>query len=335
MVEAIPDELFRQDQDGVYLDVHSKDPTLPFWPREAMIGQRMDGLLGSEVAEKRLGAIQRALGSGEVQVLEYSLHHQGDSRDFEARVVPYAPGETITIVRDITDRNLADRLKREFVSTVSHELRTPLTAIRGALGLLSAQREALPPGTRELADIADRNSQRLLGLVNDILDLDKVEQGTLDIQMEVHAILPLVRQAVEALRPYAQGLGVDFHLCAGAEGAAKVDSARLLQVLTNLLGNAAKFSPKGEPVQVRLARAGSRLRLEVENGGPGIPPAFRPRIFQKFAQADASDARRYPGTGLGLAISKALVERMGGEIGFESEPGRTVFFVAFAAEESA
>lgn len=241
------------------------------------------------------------------------------------------PLSMVGIVQDITERKAVDRLKREFVSTVSHELRTPLTAIKGSLGLLSGGVAGELPGlAKELVATAQKNADRLLILINDILDLEKVETGRMAFDLRDLPLHPLLLQALEDLGGYAQGLEVACELDpAPADlrtAQATVDEGRLLQVFGNLLSNAVKFSPPGERVRVRLLRAGRRLRVEVENGGPEIPPPFRERIFHKFAQADGSDSRQRGGTGLGLSIAKALVERMGGHIGFTSEPGRTVFF---------
>jgi PAS domain S-box-containing protein len=241
------------------------------------------------------------------------------------------PLSMVGTVQDITERRAVDRLKREFVATVSHELRTPLTAIKGSLGLLAGGVAGELPGlARELVATAQKNADRLLILINDILDLEKVETGRMAFDLRELPLYALLLQALEDLKGYAQGLEVACELDPPPTDlrAARVtvDEGRLLQVFGNLLSNAVKFSPPGERVRVRLLRAGRRLRVEVENGGPEIPPHFRDRIFHKFAQADGSDSRQRGGTGLGLSIAKALVERMGGHIGFDSEPGRTVFF---------
>lgn len=271
----------------------------------------------------------------------YRIEHRVLRPDGEERVVLEQgevfrdaggrPLSMVGIVQDITERRTVDRLKREFVSTVSHELRTPLTAIKGSLGLLTGGVGGELPGlAKELAATAQKNADRLLVLINDILDLEKVETGRMAFDLKDLPLHPLLLQATEDLRGYAQGFDVTCELDpAPADlrtARATVDEGRLLQVFGNLLSNALKFSPPGERVRVRLLRAGPRLRVEVENGGAEIPVPFRERIFHKFAQADGSDSRRRGGTGLGLSIAKALVERMGGHIGFESEPGRTVFF---------
>ncbi|MFZ9968047.1 MAG: ATP-binding protein, partial [Steroidobacteraceae bacterium] len=233
-------------------------------------------------------------------------------------------------VIDISERVRMERMKREFIATVSHELRTPLTSIRGSLAMLTkGVGGELPKPAAGLVDIAHRNSERLILLVNDILDMEKLEAGRMEFALEDLTLEPLIRQALETQRPYGEALGVRYEFEGDLQGlCVRADANRLQQVLANLLSNAAKFSPRGGVVTLRVASLPSCIRLEVRDHGSGIPEAFRHRIFQKFAQADASDARAKGGTGLGLSITQAMVERMGGRIGFTSEPGvLTVFFV--------
>ncbi|HEU4950426.1 MAG TPA: CHASE3 domain-containing protein [Holophagaceae bacterium] len=236
-----------------------------------------------------------------------------------------------TIARDIRAQRAAERMKDEFIATVSHELRTPLTSIKGALGLLSGGTSGeLPPSARTLLGIAGTNTERLIRLINDILDMGRIEAGKLEINARPLDLDAVVAQALESTAPYFAELEVRCDWQPGAAGAKVLaDEGRLVQVLVNLLSNAAKFSPKEEPVEVRTLRAGGHLRVEVVNGGPGIPEHFRIRVFEKFAQADSSDRRSRSGSGLGLSIARTLTERMGGALGFESAPGRTCFWLAF------
>jgi len=237
---------------------------------------------------------------------------------------------SVCILRDMTERHRLDQLKNEFVSTVSHELRTPLTSIRGSLGLIVAGAAGpLPDKAKALLEIAHKNSERLVGLVNDILDIEKIESGRMEFRHDRLEARSLVEQAVEANQSYAAQHEVEYRITAQPDEALPVlgDADRLIQVLTNLLSNAAKFSPAGTAVEVEVETAGSQIRVSVRDRGAGIPEAFRNRIFQRFAQADASDVRRKGGTGLGLSIAKAIVERHGGRIGFEpAEGGGTRFW---------
>ncbi len=229
---------------------------------------------------------------------------------------------------DITERKQMERMKSEFVSTVSHELRTPLTSIRGALGLIAGGAAGmLDEPARRMVDIAHRNCDRLLHLINDLLDMEKIQSGKIEFAVGVLPLMPLVNQAMEANRPYAQQFNVALELVEGVSGArVRVDPERFNQVLTNLLSNAAKFSPSGGRVEVRVTGDGAGYRISVTDHGPGIAPAFRERMFEKFSQADSSDSRRKGGTGLGLSIARELIERMGGQIGFDSVPGAGATF---------
>lgn len=232
------------------------------------------------------------------------------------------------ISEDITERKRVDRMKNEFVSIVSHELRTPLTAISGSLGLMAGGAAGeLPERARDLVQVAHRNSERLAGLINDLLDMEKLVAGKMQFRIEPHALWPQLQQALQNHRSYADQFKVQLALDGDDDSlCVAIDCERLQQTLANLLSNASKFSPAGGRVMVRLLRRDGRARVEVQDHGPGIPLEFRDRIFQKFAQADASDRRIKGGTGLGLAITRELVERMGGTIGFSSEIGNGTTF---------
>jgi signal transduction histidine kinase len=243
----------------------------------------------------------------------------------------------VAVIRDITENRDAERMKSEFVSTVSHELRTPLTSIRGSLRLLAAGvMGALSPEATELVTIASRNGERLAALINDLLDMEKITAGRLDFAMAHRSLLPLLRQSVELNSGFAQAHGVAIRLLETRDdGWVNVDENRFLQVMTNLISNAVKFSPKAREVELSLHARGSKLRVEVRDYGPGIQDEFVPRVFLRFSQADATDRRAKGGTGLGLAISKALMERMHGHIGFQAAPGGgTIFYVELPAVEA-
>ncbi len=180
-----------------------------------------------------------------------------------------------------------------------------------------------------MVDIAEKNSQRLTRLIDDLLDMEKLVEGKVRLDMRIEELMPIVDRAVEENQSYADHFGVEILIAERANGLlVDVDVLRLQQVLANLLSNAAKFSDPRGIVEVRVVDHGTRVRVEVIDHGRGVPEEFRPSLFTKFSQADSSDTRLVGGTGLGLAISKELVERMGGSIGFESEEhlGSTFFF---------
>jgi PAS domain S-box-containing protein len=232
------------------------------------------------------------------------------------------------LIWDITESQRVERMKNEFVATVSHELRTPLTSIRGSLGLVSAGVAGkLPDRAAGLVSMALNNCERLTLLINDILDMEKLESEKQRFDVHRVDVSKLVKRSLEDNTGFAQSLSVHFvtpePLCSAD---VLVDPDRFLQVMANLLSNASKFSPPGASIEVRARCNQGRVRVSVRDYGKGIPPEFQPRVFQKFSQADSSDSRSSAGTGLGLAISRAIVERLGGHIGFETGPGGTTFY---------
>lgn len=239
-------------------------------------------------------------------------------------------GSTVSISTDITRLKHIEQLKNELVSNVSHELRTPLTAIIGGLGLASSDLIAknLSDEVKKLISISYSNALRLKQLVDDLLDLDKLASGQMEFVFEEIDLNDLLEKSVEINLPYARSFGVhlDF-LDSDVPHKFVGDQDRLVQVLTNLISNACKFSESGTSVEVVSSVTAEGVRVSILDHGKGIADEFRADIFERFTQADTSDVRRTKGTGLGLAISKAIVERHGGEIGFDSELGiGTTFF---------
>jgi len=231
--------------------------------------------------------------------------------------------------RDITQQLEAERMKNEFTSTLSHELRTPLTSIIGSLQLInSGVLGDIDKDVLELTTIAERNGQRLLDLINDILDVEKIESGKLTLFVETLDLAELVAESLTLNRSFADRFKVGLAVVGDRRPVrVNADRKRLLQVMTNLISNAAKFSAEGSTVEVSMEGADGNIRIGVHDRGPGIPENFRGRIFGRFAQADMSHTRQKGGTGLGLAICKRLLEMMGGKIGFsDREGGGTTFW---------
>jgi PAS domain S-box-containing protein len=339
LVVNIPGAAYQcaMDPDWTVLYISDAIEALTGYPAQEFIGNAVrsyasvihpdDALLGNQT-------MHEAIAAGEPWAIEYRLCH----RDGSVRWV-YEKGQAIRgehgeilwlsgFIHDITERKRMERMKDEFISTVSHELRTPLTSISGALGLLAGGAAgALSGPVAEMIGIAHKNSLRLTHLINDLLDMEKLVAGKLRFDLQVQELMPLVEQSLRDNQPYAAQYRVRFALAARCDGVqVRVDALRLQQVLANFLSNAAKFSPEGGSVEVAVTQRDAMARVEVIDHGPGIPVEFRPQIFEKFSQADASDARQRGGTGLGLAISKELIERMHGTVGFESEPGQGARF---------
>lgn len=305
-------------------------------PAEEAIGAATSEALGAELFALHAPHMEEALRGKMVCYQVAAADAQGEVGTYDMRLVPRRDASSGALVgfyafaTDITELKRIDTMKTEFVSTVSHELRTPLTSIRGSLGLMTAGVAGkLPESAVTLVGIAQSNCDRLIRLINDILDTEKIESGKLPLRLQTADLGALARKSLQDNESFArqQDVRLDLHV-AGGPLLVQVDVDRLLQVLTNLLSNAVKFSPPGQAVEVRVSGTPSLVRVEVADRGPGIPLEFHRRIFQKFSQADSSDTRARGGTGLGLNISRTLVQKMGGQIGFTSTPGAgsTFFF---------
>ena len=234
----------------------------------------------------------------------------------------------VVVFRDVTRRREVDRMKNEFVSLVSHELKTPLTAIRGSLGLLAggALGELAPPATR-MVEIALESSERLTRLINEILDMERIESGSMPMQIGSHDAASLLAAAHDQVRVLAGGAGIVVDVAA-ASGQVVADADRVVQTLINLVGNAIKFSPPGSAVTLSAVPDGNVILFTVRDHGRGVPESRIEVIFERFEQVDSSDAREKGGTGLGLSISRSIVERLGGRIWAENnvEGGSTFSF---------
>ena len=338
IVEGVMDAIIVIDGTGRVESFNSAAERMFGLSAQETIGQNFLSLLPEPYRSEFAGYLQSYMETGEEHVIGQTRELVGQRRDGTLFPIELSvsrieiKGQLMFtgIVRDITERQKMDRMKSEFVSTVSHELRTPLTSIRGSLGLIAGGAVGdLPAKMRQLIDIAYSNSERLIRLINDILDIEKIESGKIVVNMQTHALMPLIEQALAANKGYAEQHGVRFVLAQRLDAAmVNVDADRLMQVMANLLSNAAKFSPPNAAVSIHVSAVDNRVRIAVTDSGPGVPESFQGKIFQKFTQADASDTRQKGGTGLGLAISKILVERMHGSIDFESTPnqGSTFFF---------
>ncbi|MCU1487619.1 MAG: multi-sensor signal transduction histidine kinase [Actinomycetia bacterium] len=238
----------------------------------------------------------------------------------------------VVAFRDVTERRAIDRMKDEFVSVVSHELRTPLTSIRGSLGLLAGGAfGTLPDEASQMLDLAVDNTDRLVRLVNDILDLERLRAGQVALDLRVADLTDLAAKAVAAVAS-ATTNGVQVRV-SGFPAPVWVDADRMMQVITNLVGNAIKFSDAEGVVDVHVATEGGEGVLRVTDHGRGIPPELLEQIFDRFQQVDATDAREKGGTGLGLAIARSIVEQHGGRIWAESTEGvGATFSVAVPGE---
>ncbi len=345
VVDTVVDGIISIDAHGSIQTANPAAERLFGYRREEMQGRNVNMLMPDPYHSAHDGYLHNYLSTGKKKIIGIGREVIGRRKDGSTFPMELAVSEMLVgdermftgIVRDISERKRLERIKSEFVSTVSHELRTPLTSIRGALGLVMGRyAEALPEKARHMLAMAERNSERLTLLINDILDLEKIESGRLDFEFKPADLLALVRRALDDNEGYARRHDVHLRLLTDVrEAAVYGDEHRLLQVLANLISNAVKYSPKDGEVWVSVLPHAGGFRVAVRDYGSGIPDEFRSRIFQRFAQADSSDTREKGGTGLGLSITKAIIEKHGGSLDYTTEIGAgSEFFFDLAAQRA-
>ena len=334
IVESSTDAIVSKSLDGLVASWNYSSEKLFGYTADEIIGKPMALLIPPGRAHEEPEILTRVASGKRIDDFEtVRIAKGGRLVDVSATIFPIRDGKgqitaISSIVHDITERKKIDRLKSEFISTVSHELRTPLTSIKGSLGLIRyGAAGTLPAQFAKMLDIAYKNSERLIRLINDILDIEKLTSGKMEFRTAPLDAGTLLENAIEANKGFGAEYGIRFVLTETVRNICVVaDGDRLMQVLANLMSNAAKFSPSGSEVHIGARLRGDKIRISVRDHGPGIPAEFQARIFGRFAQADSSDTRPRNGTGLGLSIAKAIVEGHGGTIGFETETGNGTTF---------
>jgi len=330
LADNLPEFIILKDISGRFLFINKRVEEWTGLKPEAAVGKTMQDIYPPEQAEVYAELDRKVIESGQILSAEDNIRYpDGRVRTVISTRFPVTSraGEILglaTIDHDVTEAKRMEKLKSEFLSTVSHELRTPLTSIRGALDLVKAQIVGeLQPATMEMVNIAHNNSERLLVLINDLLDIQKLESDNLRLSLQEMTMRPFIQQILAENTGYARDQGVEFVLKSSAfVGKVYADKIRLGQVMGNLLSNAAKFSPEGSTVEISVDEVGDhRIRVSVADSGPGIPDDFKDEIFERFTQLDSSDSRKIGGTGLGLAISRAIIDRHDGCLDFVSEVG--------------
>lgn len=326
IVETAPDGIITINSDGTIESINSALTRLFGYDSDELLGEDVNlilpNLLGGADGKSGTSPIK----TGERRVFGVGREFYGIRKDgveipveVALSVIRLEDNQIITgIVRDVTERKDAERRVKEFYSTVSHELRTPLTAIRTALGLIQGKEN------KPVLDIACEEADRLIRLINDILDIRKIEAGKLDLELKKLSPGSIVERAVGSISSLAEDKGIEICVDIKESDLVLADEDRIQQVLSNLLSNAIKWSPAEGKVYVRTLEAKDRCRFEIEDEGPGVPEEEAHKLFGRFEQVSARDNREKGGTGLGLAIAKAIVEQHNGFIGIdgsESENG--------------
>jgi signal transduction histidine kinase/CheY-like chemotaxis protein len=298
-----------------------------------MVGRMFNPTLPKNVRNENLAVLEELKNGKTIEsMVTINSRKDGELIDVSLTISPIRGADDqinafAIVSRDFTQKKIAERRISEFYSVISHELRTPLTSIRGALALIFD--EIVEPGSdeaKELIEIAQKSTSRLIRLINDILDLRKIEAGQFELNLSDLSSKKLLESTVNSMRGFADEKKVSLSIAVSDDYQIEGDEDRLTQVLSNLISNALKYAPEGSDVSVAAIRSNHSMQFTVTDHGPGIPPEYHSKLFGKFQQVDASDTRAKEGSGLGLAISKAIVEQHGGTIFFESKPGvKTVF----------
>jgi len=336
VLNNIADGIITIDEAGNIVSFTPAATNIFGYTEEEVEGKSVTLLMPESYKKNHIKGLQRHLKDGSKTIIGSRVEIEGKRKNgevfpLELSINEMKVGDQILfsgIARDITKRKRAEKLKDEFVSTVSHELRTPLTSISGSLGLINGGALGeVSPQVKEMLTVANNNADRLLLLINDILDMQKIEAGNMEFNPQLMEVAPLIEQATEINQAYAEKLNINLKIINNQQNVyVNADSDRLMQVLCNLISNAAKFSPTGNTVELKSIVMDTHINISVTDHGSGIPASFQEKLFEKFTQADSSNTRKPGSTGLGLSISKAIIEKHDGEIGYSTEEGAGTCF---------
>ncbi len=328
IVDASDDAIISVDLNGQVMTWNRGAEKIFGYEKEEIEGKSINTIYTEEDKTELFSLLDK------IKLGEHIHNHDAKRLNKDGRIIPVSvlispmkdkQGKVIggsSITRDISERKNIEKMKNEFISIVSHELRTPLTSIRGSISILASGTFcALSEKAKQLLEIANTNCERLIRLINDILDIEKIEAGKMDFNLKLIHLNQLLKEAIESNQSLAAKYNIKLELINDEDIEVRAEYDRIMQVVTNLLSNAIRYSPVNGVVKIQITNLLNKVRVSVIDNGPGIGDAFKDKIFGKFTQADSSDTRQKSGTGLGLNISKAIIEKHGGQIGFLSTEG--------------
>lgn len=328
IIDMAGDGVVATDRQGRVVRINLAARRMLGLERQKARGKSLHDLFHTEVPCTDDCGIAEALRSVDNEVHSFRVSVNGSDRVLEltCRDLDGRDSGRVMVMRDITQRDLLARMKDDFISITSHELRTPLTAIRGSLGLVANDvLGPIPQEAHDVLDIALENADRLVRLVNDFLDMHRMESGHVALDLADHPIDDLFAEVVRTMSPVAASACITV-TAAPSDLVVRADAARLVQVLVNLVQNAVKFSPAGSEIELSARSRGGDVVVSVKDHGRGIPRDHREHIFEPFHQVDASDSKDRIGSGLGLAICRRIIDQHGGRIWVEQpRSGGSIF----------
>ncbi len=337
IVKSMAEGLITSDRYGNISTLNAAAEIIFGYKQNEVIGKNLSVLMPTSIASQHDKYLKNYHQTGAKFLINTRKEMEGQRKNGDIFPIELAINEVLVndkqiftaVIRDITEQKEMDKMKNEFVSNVSHELRTPLTAIRGSLGLIDGGALGeIPEQAADLIHLANKNTNRLLLLINDILDIQKIESGEMDFNFTAVEITPFLQQVIAENKAYGDQYGVSFIISENSENSEiYADYFRMMQVLANLLSNAVKFSPKGSTVKICVTENKNHaVLISVIDHGEGIPLKFQPRLFDKFTQSNSASTRQTGSSGLGLSITKMIVENHGGDLTFVSEEGKGTTF---------
>ncbi|MFI5360436.1 MAG: ATP-binding protein [Elusimicrobiota bacterium] len=329
ILDLVPAVVSIKDSRGRYVLANNPCEKLLGRGREAILGKTDGELWPAPIAELLRADDERALGDGAMIECEETLPQPDGPHAFLSVKFPLHGGSEMlvcSVMIDITERKRIERLKDDAIAMAGHELRTPLTVIQGALRVVLAAGPEEAAGGVPLLEMALRNSQLMLNVIDSYLDLAKIENGEVPLRSDEIGLTDLAAEAADAMKVSDAGRGLNIRFAGGQKALfARGDADRVREVFDNLLSNAVKYSPPGGAIEMSVAAYGDYVRVSIRDQGPGIRKTFAPLVFRRFSR-DVAASGGVKGAGLGLSIAKSLVERMGGSIWFETQEGSGTTF---------